>query len=210
MKYRLLALDIDGTLIGSEERVSAEVVAALHAAVRAGIGVCLATGRSYAETMPIWRQLDLPEELPLVLVSGALVSEPATGRTLYQRTMDRPAACDFSDGVAAAGYCAVAAVDPWRHGVSFFRTTGGNHEALIQRWMSRRPVQVRTAEKMAQHADMPDPLRVSTILERPQPELLADLQRRFEGRLTMQTIFVPAYGLTVLEAFSTARASTRR
>ena len=68
--------------------------------------------------------------------------------------------------------------------------------------MSRRPVQVRTAEKMAQHADMPDPLRVSTILERPQPELLADLQRRFEGRLTMQTIFVPAYGLTVLEAFS--------
>ena len=57
MKYRLLALDIDGTLIGSEERVSAEVVAALHAAVRAGIGVCLATGRSYAETMPIWRQI---------------------------------------------------------------------------------------------------------------------------------------------------------
>ena len=203
MKYKLLALDIDGTLIGSREDVGPEVVSALAAADRAGLRICLATGRSYAEAAPIWRQLafkEAPEHL--VLMSGALVAEADSGRTLYQRTIPRELACEFADALAAAGHCAVAAVDPWRHGVDYFRASSGNHQALTQRWLSWRSVKVRVAPRMADHADMPDPLRVSTILPAPQPDLLAELQRRFEARLTMHTIYVPAYDLTVLEAFS--------
>ncbi len=203
MKYKLLALDIDGTLIGSKEEVGPELASALAAADRAGLRICLATGRGYAEAEPIWRQLAFngaPE--PLVLVSGALVAEAVSGRTLYQRTIPRELACEFADALAAAGHCAVAAVDPWRHGVDFFRATGGNHESHAQPFLSRRSVKVRAAPRMADHADMPDPLRVSTVLPSPRPDLLAELQRRFEARLTMHTIFVPAYDLTILEAFS--------
>jgi Cof subfamily protein (haloacid dehalogenase superfamily) len=215
MKYRLLALDIDGTLIGTREQVAQDVVAALAAADRAGLRICLATGRSYAETGPIWRQLTFGREPePLVLVSGALVTEAQTGRTLYQRTIRRELACEFADALTAAGYCAVAAVDPWRHGVDFFRTGGNEPQAsargqtpgtsfeLTQRWLARRSVKVHAAARMADHANMPDPLRVSTILDRPRPDLLAELQRRFEPRMTMQTIYVPAYDMTILEAFS--------
>jgi Cof subfamily protein (haloacid dehalogenase superfamily) len=203
MKYKLLALDIDGTLIGSREEVQPDVLSALAAADRAGLRICLATGRSYAEAEPIWRQLAFsqpPESL--VLVGGALVAEARTGRTLYQRTIPRALACEFSDALAAGGYCVVAAVDPWRHGVDFFRESRGEHQEFTQRWLSRRSVKVRVAPRMADHGDMPDPLRVSSILPSPQPDLLAQLQSRFDSRLTMHSIYVPAYDLTVLEAFS--------
>ena len=72
MEYELLAVDVDGTLVGPDSVVPADVVDALAAAEQAGLRVCLATGRSYVETHPIWRQLRLrgPFE-PLVVVGGA-------------------------------------------------------------------------------------------------------------------------------------------
>jgi len=58
--FRLLALDIDGTLVGPDQVVAPDVVAALAPAAEGGLRICLATGRSYAESVGIWRQLHLP------------------------------------------------------------------------------------------------------------------------------------------------------
>ena len=52
-KYKLLALDIDGTLIGRDEVVSQAVREAVAAAVAGGMKVCLATGRSYLESVGV-------------------------------------------------------------------------------------------------------------------------------------------------------------
>ena len=46
MKYRLLVVDIDGTLLGKEGGISDEDKAALTAAKQAGVKVCLSTGRA--------------------------------------------------------------------------------------------------------------------------------------------------------------------
>ena len=45
--FKLLALDIDGTLVGADQVVAGEVVEAVAAAGAAGIAVCVATGRTY-------------------------------------------------------------------------------------------------------------------------------------------------------------------
>jgi hypothetical protein len=203
MKYKLLALDIDGTLIGRQEQVSAEVALAVAAADRAGLSICLATGRSYAEAEPIWRQLALTAPAqPLILVGGSLVSESGTARTLYQRTIPVALACELGEALSRAGFCAVAAFDPWRHGVNFLRTSGGLNVELQQRWLARRKAVVQVVERFADRPDMPPPLRVSTVLQSPSPDLLADLRGQFQGRLTIHRIYVPAYDLMILEAFS--------
>lgn len=52
MTIRLVATDLDGTLLGPDDRLSARTVAAVRAAHEAGITVVAATGRSYHTALP--------------------------------------------------------------------------------------------------------------------------------------------------------------
>lgn len=71
--YRLLALDIDGTLLRSDKTVSPRTLAALAAAQRAGVRIVLITGRRYPAARRVAAQL--PCETDLVLHNGALIIE---------------------------------------------------------------------------------------------------------------------------------------
>jgi Cof subfamily protein (haloacid dehalogenase superfamily) len=80
MQYRLIGIDLDGTLLNREGRVSERNRAALIAARDAGVRVVPCTGRSWAESRKVIEQLhDIPHG---VFVGGAAVSELTTGRSL--------------------------------------------------------------------------------------------------------------------------------
>ena len=71
MRVRLIALDIDGTLLNSRFTVSERNRAAIAEAARRGIEVALVTGRRYDFAMPVARQIDSP--LIMIVNNGALV-----------------------------------------------------------------------------------------------------------------------------------------
>ena len=71
--YRLLALDIDGTLLRSDKTVSPRTLEALAKAQRAGVRVVLVTGRRYPAARRVAAQL--PCEVDFVLHNGALIVE---------------------------------------------------------------------------------------------------------------------------------------
>lgn len=83
MKYKLIALDLDGTLIGADLRLSAATRAAVAAAESRGATVTLATGRMFKATLPFARELDLTS--PLICYQGALVKDPLSGEVLFHR-----------------------------------------------------------------------------------------------------------------------------
>jgi Cof subfamily protein (haloacid dehalogenase superfamily) len=83
--YRLLALDIDGTLLNSAKEVSPRTRAAVDAARAAGVAVVLVTGRRYPAARRVADQLGGPA-IPLVLHNGALVVED--GRVLRCLPLD--------------------------------------------------------------------------------------------------------------------------
>ena len=126
-RFKLLALDLDGTLVGPDSLVSEPNRQAISMARAAGLAVCLATGRSYPESRGIWGQLRLqaPHE-PIVTVGGAMVCQSDTGRTLYHRSIDRDVARRFGAAMNDSGCVAMALVDGWRHGtaVAFAARTG--------------------------------------------------------------------------------------
>jgi Cof subfamily protein (haloacid dehalogenase superfamily) len=86
--FRLLALDIDGTLLRSDKTVSPRTLQALAAARRAGVRIALVTGRRYPAARRVAAQLGC--ETDLVLHNGALIIE---GETVVRcRPLDREVA----------------------------------------------------------------------------------------------------------------------
>ena len=71
MAIKLIALDIDGTLLNSRWEVSAVNQAAIAAATRRGIEVALVTGRRYDFAMLVARQIASP--LTMIVNNGAMV-----------------------------------------------------------------------------------------------------------------------------------------
>jgi hypothetical protein len=101
---RLLAVDIDGTLLDSHGRIPPANREALGEAVTRGVHVALVTGRSFHFTLPIASQLQLP--LTLVVNNGALVKAP-DGTTEMRRLLPQAVAravlvgtTDFEESVA--------------------------------------------------------------------------------------------------------------
>lgn len=80
---RLLALDLDGTLIDHDLRLSPRLRRAVAAAMAAGVTVTLATGRMVRETLPYATQLGLTA--PLVCHQGALITHGT--EVLYHQTL---------------------------------------------------------------------------------------------------------------------------
>lgn len=80
---RMIAIDVDGTLLGAEGKVSARNKAALWAADRAGIHVVIATGRRHSYAMKVLKSLDLPNSTVLVSSNGTVT------RTIGARLIDR-------------------------------------------------------------------------------------------------------------------------
>jgi len=71
-QYRLLVIDIDGTLISKDSTISPENIEALNAARRNGITVALSTGRTITSCRRIIEQLSLDGYH--IFFDGALVS----------------------------------------------------------------------------------------------------------------------------------------
>src|SRR5271154_3422094 len=71
MAVRLIALDIDGTLLDSRWRVPEANRLAVAEVARRGIEVALVTGRRYDFAMPVARELDAP--ITMIVNNGALV-----------------------------------------------------------------------------------------------------------------------------------------
>src|SRR5450755_4109567 len=71
MAIRLIALDIDGTLLDSSWKIPEANRAAVAEAVRRGIEVALVTGRRFDFARPISEQLGCP--ITMVVNNGALV-----------------------------------------------------------------------------------------------------------------------------------------
>jgi Cof subfamily protein (haloacid dehalogenase superfamily) len=94
---RLVALDIDGTLVGEDLVIGPRTLAAVRAAMDHGVHVALVTGRMTTSALRFARALRLVE--PIVAYQGALIralppaaDDPRLGRILAHRPLPAAAA----------------------------------------------------------------------------------------------------------------------
>jgi Cof subfamily protein (haloacid dehalogenase superfamily) len=87
MKYKLLVVDIDGTLVGRDGTISAEDREALAQASGLGVQVALSTGRVPNASLSIIKRLSL--DGVHIFCDGALVSNPTQRREVYVQPLDK-------------------------------------------------------------------------------------------------------------------------
>jgi Cof subfamily protein (haloacid dehalogenase superfamily) len=161
MPIRLIALDIDGTLLDSRWQVSEANRNAIAEAARRGIEVALVTGRRYDFAMPVARQLELP--LTMIVSNGALVRSH-DGRTHLRHLLSRRVA----EQVLAENQLMLERLDP---GDSLrYAYYSRNKEFIglanpLESCLTEDPIQVMLSDKVALMRDAERALRGAPFAE---------------------------------------------
>lgn len=85
MGIKLLAIDLDDTLLDAGLRVAPDCITAIQAARAQGVRVTLSTGRMYQSALPYAKQLEI--DVPLITYQGAWVKNSQTEEVLYYKPL---------------------------------------------------------------------------------------------------------------------------
>lgn len=78
---RLIATDLDDTLLNAASALTGRTLRALNAAMALGCGVTLSSGRMLEATLPLARQIGI--NAPMLLFNGAMIYDHVADRTLF-------------------------------------------------------------------------------------------------------------------------------
>ena len=86
MDYKLIAVDMDGTLLNSDNQITDATVAAVKAAQNIGVVFTLSTGRPLQGVKRYIDQLNI--NCPVITYNGAVVVHSKSGKVLFSQDMD--------------------------------------------------------------------------------------------------------------------------
>ena len=132
MKYRLIAIDLDGTLFGPDHAVSPANVDAIAAAQAAGALVVPCTGRGWIESVG-W--LEAVPDLSLgVFNTGAAVVEMDTGRTIDLAEFEPHLVSELVEFMRGQPEAVLVYQDRQRTGCDYLVTGDGRLTPNTRRW----------------------------------------------------------------------------
>ncbi len=86
MKYRLMAVDMDGTLLNPDSIITPYTEKTVKQAIEKGLVFTLCTGRPLQGVKKYVDQLGL--DCPVITYNGAVIAHSKTGEILFSQTMD--------------------------------------------------------------------------------------------------------------------------
>ncbi len=111
---KLLALDLDGTLLDSRGQIPESNRAAIRSAEGAGVLVTIATGRRFRDARPVGLELEL--NAPLVTHNGALLKYAGSLETVAASLLDRETTREIVRVGKQYGGDALVSADPQGQG----------------------------------------------------------------------------------------------
>ena len=99
---RLIASDLDDTLLNAHSALNPRVLKALKDAMALGCGICLSSGRMVEAMLPLANQIGV--NAPMLLYNGALIYDHNADKTIYAPRIPYEIAQGIVDRVEAMGY----------------------------------------------------------------------------------------------------------
>ncbi len=202
MRYRMIGVDLDGTLLDKRGRISEANRRAVAAAVDAGVAVIPCTGRGWREAAELLTPL---EQLDLgVFVTGASISEIATGRSVDLSVIEPHLAHEIVQFLASGEEAVLVFRESQFAGHDYLVTGRGTLNAQTQWWFEHTGATVHFQEQVTVN-DLHHTLRVGVVTEAADmPNIQATLEHRFGDRVLMHhfSTIAPAETVHVLEIFA--------
>lgn len=101
MTIRLVAMDLDDTLLRDDRTISPRVVKAIQKAQAQGVKMTIATGRMSISARPYAEQLGL--DVPVITYHGAMIQRVLSGEILFRRVIPSALATEIVQDVAGRG-----------------------------------------------------------------------------------------------------------
>jgi Cof subfamily protein (haloacid dehalogenase superfamily) len=161
MSVRLIALDIDGTLLNSSQEVPDANRAAISEATSRGVEIALVTGRRYDFAMLVAEQLDLP--LTMIASNGAVIRSP-DGQTHLRQLLPSTTAKKV-----------LAGTRQWRDGAAVIFDRPGSNQIMLENFDPDDSVRYWYYTRNKEYIGMADSLE-SCMTEEP-------LQVLFSGKV---------------------------
>jgi Cof subfamily protein (haloacid dehalogenase superfamily) len=199
-RIRLVALDIDGTLLRGDKTLSPRTRLAIDRARAVGVRLALVTGRRHPSARRVAE--DLGGEVPLVLHNGALVVED--GSVLRCRPLPRRAARRAIEAGRAAGaepvlHCG-AGGEGWLFVEASTRPSG-----LVGYYLERSRAELRVVPDLVAAVEAEQPIQIMFGGERTEMEaLLPVLAAELGSEARIERTVYPATGVVLLDVLHPA------
>jgi Cof subfamily protein (haloacid dehalogenase superfamily) len=197
LRYRLLAIDVDGTLVNERDELSPATRAALARAGEAGIRVVVATGRRYSRAVHLVEALGI--DVPLVSASGALVKDPRTHRTLFRADFDPAVLREAMAVIDGRGYDPVVCADTFHEGFDFYHARAEAKNPELREYFERN----RGSGRLWPDLLTDPPPSVFIVFTMGSREAMLAMQetlhRRLPGKLSIHVLRSPFYAGFICE-----------
>lgn len=130
MAIRLLALDLDGTLLTPRGELTTRNREAVQAARAAGVYVTVVTGRRFRDARPLVWQLGL-DDVPLISHNGALTKHVNTLETVSVTLLPEAAGREAVRVGRSLGADALVSADPHGAGVMLYESIHTGNRAFM-------------------------------------------------------------------------------
>jgi Cof subfamily protein (haloacid dehalogenase superfamily) len=201
-QYRMIAIDLDGTLLSPAGTVTPRTKDAVHRALGAGLLVCFATGRNMTESQMVLDAIAHYDSA--VFVGGAMVIDTKQRLTLHRTCMQSELARELCATIEGMGHAALALQDTGEVGVDYLITDGVELNYATEQWLKVTHAAVHKSRELPEHPHE-HTVRIGIVADPEESRKVQDdLSEKFNGRIVCHTIHVPAYGVDVMEVFDPA------
>lgn len=198
-RYKLIAIDLDGTLLAPDGAVSDRTRRAVRQALDAGLLVCFATGRNWTESQFTIEAVG--HYATAVFVGGAIVMDTHQRVTLHRTLMDPDLARRISGDLEARGYVVLALQDTALAGFDYLVSGSAEMHPETAQWMVKTQAAVRRIATLSKHSHE-HTIRIGMIDKSAETHRVRDEMIAAHGqRIFCQCVEIMPQGLAVLEVF---------
>ena len=197
--YRLIAIDLDGTLLGPDGKLSRRTKSAVHGALSSGLRICFATGRNWTESRSVIQESEHHDWA--VFVGGAMVVDTKSGATVRRTLVESKLAAEICAFIESKGHAALALQDTGMADVDYLATIDAPLNESTERWIRATGALMQRVKGLGSHSH-PHTVRLGIVASTAVATLfLDDLVAEFGQRIACHRVGVTPHGSDVLEIF---------
>ncbi len=200
MPFKLIALDIDGTLLTTRGEITPRTSRAINKARELGVQVVLVTGRRFNSARELVLRLEL--DIPLVSHNGALTKNIETLEVVDFHPLDDGIARDVISFGRQHGVDMICNDDPHGLGIMVIEGISPDNKAM-HRYLNLYRSSVVEVPDLVKYVQSPQiQLTVSGRCD-PTEEFELKLREAMDGRVQIFKTRYRSYDLTILDVLST-------